>query len=181
MDWAPQRIETTRLLLVRPTAADAEAIFSRYASDPDVTHYLSWPRHLTVADTATFLAFSESEWNRWPAGPYLIRSRTDRTLLGGTGLSFETPWRAMTGYVVAKDSWGRGYATEALEAMVALARRLRVMRLYALCHPAHAASQRVLEKCGFVKEATLHRHSVFPNLDRDMPADTDCYAVILGD
>lgn len=181
MDRAPDQFETARLVLARPSFADIEEIFSRYASDPDVTHYLSWPRHRTVADAATFLAFSESEWARWPAGPYLIRSRIDRTLLGGTGLSFEAPWRAMTGYVIAKDSWGRGYATEALEAMVVLARQLSVIRLYALCHPAHRASQRVLEKGGLVKEGTWKRYSIFPNLDPARPIDTDSYVIILGD
>jgi len=41
----PERIETARLVLRRPTAADAEAIFNRYAGDSDVTRYLAWPRH----------------------------------------------------------------------------------------------------------------------------------------
>jgi ribosomal-protein-alanine N-acetyltransferase len=180
MERAPDQFETARLVLVRPSFTDVAEIFTRYASDPDVTHYLSWPRHRMVTDTATFLAFSEGEWSRWPAGPYLIRSRSNHALLGGTGLSFEAPWRAMTGYVIAKDSWGLGYATEALEAMVSLARRLGVIRLYALCHPAHRASQRVLEKGGFIKEGTWKRHSLFPNLDPVEPVDTDCYTIILG-
>jgi ribosomal-protein-alanine N-acetyltransferase len=178
---APERIETTRLEIVRPAHADVQEIFDRYASDADVVTYLSFLRHRTIADTQVFLAISDREWAECPAGPYLIRSRADGTLLGGTGLSFETKWRAMTGYVLAKDSWGRGYATEALEAMVALARRLDVIRLYALCHPAHRPSQRVLDKCGFVREGTWQRHSVFPNLDSAEPVDTHCYTLILGD
>jgi N-acetylglutamate synthase-like GNAT family acetyltransferase len=45
---------------------------------------------------------------------------------------FETPYRAQTGYVLAKHAWGRGYATEALGAMTALARQAGVRRLYAV-------------------------------------------------
>ena len=37
-------VETERLVLRRPTAADAPAIFARYASDPEVTRYMAWPR-----------------------------------------------------------------------------------------------------------------------------------------
>jgi RimJ/RimL family protein N-acetyltransferase len=177
---APERIETSRLVLARPAQSDLAEIFHRYASDADVVTYLSFPRHRTIADTHSFLAISDREWAECPAGPYLVRSRADGRLLGGTGLSFETKWRAMTGYVLAKDSWGRGYATEALTAMVALARRLDVIRLYALCHPAHRPSQRVLDKCGFVRESTWQRHSVFPNLDATEPVDTHCYTIILG-
>jgi RimJ/RimL family protein N-acetyltransferase len=178
---AAERIETDRLELARPSAADVQEIFDRYASDADVVSYLSFPRHRSITDTRAFLSISDREWLECPAGPYLIRSRTDGLLLGSTGLSLETKWRAMTGYVLAKDSWGRGYATEALAAMVALARQLDVIRLYALCHPAHRSSQRVLDKCGFVREGTWQRHSVFPNLDPTAPVDTCCYTIILGD
>ena len=96
----PERIETTRLVLRKPAQADAGAIFARYASDPEVTRYLGWPRHQTIEQTKSFLAFSEAEWNRWPAGPYLIESLGERKLLGSTGLAFETPAIAATGYVL---------------------------------------------------------------------------------
>ena len=173
---ASERVETERLVLRRPTAADAEAIFSRYASDPEVTRFLSWPRHRTIEQTRAFLAFSERQWDRWPAGPFLIEAREGSALLGGTGLAFEARDRASTGYVLARDAWGLGYATEALRAMVALATGLGVHRLYALCHPDHVASRRVLEKCGFAEQARRRRHCEFPNLRPGRPADVLCYA-----
>jgi ribosomal-protein-alanine N-acetyltransferase len=176
---APDRIETDRLVLRRPHAADAAAIFARYASDPDVTRFLGWPRHQSVADTDAFLGFCNAEWTRWPAGPYVIESRTGNTLLGGTGLGFETPTRASTGYVLAKDAWGQGYATETLRAMIELASRLGVQRLYALCHPQHQHSWHVLEKCGFAREGTLRGFAEFPNLEPSILADVLCYATIL--
>ena len=114
-----------------------------------------------------------------PAGPYLLESREDGTLLGSTGLGFETLQRAATGYVLAKDAWGLGYATEALRAVIDIARGVGVTRLYALCHPENPASWRVLEKCGFFREGVLPRHSTFPNLDTDGPCDVLCYAVAL--
>ena len=181
MDRAPERIATARQMLMRPIAGDAEEIFRRYASDDEVTRYLGWPRHRTIADTQMFLGFSNSEWTTWPAGPYLVRSNTTGEVLGATGLSFETPLRAMTGYAFARDAWGMGHATESLEAMVALAHDLGVVRLYALCHPEHRASVRVLEKCGFSLEGIWRQHMVFPNIDVSKPADVLCYTVITAD
>ena len=180
MSRAPERIETERLVLRRPRVEDAAAIFERYAADRDVTRYLGWPRHESLDATHAFLEFSESEWNRWPAGPYLIETRDQGLLLGSTGLMYVTPRRAATGYVLAKDSWGRGYATESLKAVVEVARGTGVVRLYALCHVDHAPSYRVLEKCGFAREGTLRRYGEFPNLKPGDPQDTLIYSIILG-
>ena len=176
-----ERIETRRLVLRRPRPEDAQAIFARYASDPDVTRFMSWPTHDSLDATRLFLEFSDAEWARWPAGPYLIDSRQDCRLLGSTGLAFETPQRAATGYVLAKDAWGKGYASEALGAVVGIARSLGLVRLHALCHFEHSRSWRVLEKCGFAREGVLRRHSEFPNLTPDGPCDVFCYALILNE
>src|SRR5438552_18188698 len=54
---------------------------------------------------------------------------------------------------------GHGFATEALAAMVDLARSTGVHRLYALCHAVHRASAHVLEKCGFLLEETRHSYA----------------------
>jgi RimJ/RimL family protein N-acetyltransferase len=179
MKKAPERLATDRLVLRRPRAKDADAIFARYASDPEVTRFLGWRTHRSVADTKAFLGFSDAEWGRWPCGPYLLRARHDDTLLGSTGLAFETSYRAATGYVLAKDAWGKGYATEALQAVVGVARSVGVRRLYAICHTEHPASRRVLEKNGFLCEGTLRRYVEFPNLAPGEPCDVFCYAIVL--
>ncbi len=173
---APEQIATNRLVLRKPRRDDAEAIFSRYASDPGVTRLVGWPRHASLESSLAFIEFSDSEWARWPAGPYLVVAREGGRLLGGTGFGFETPHRASTGYVLATDAWGKGVATEALRAVVDLAPDLGIVRLYALCHPENGPSLRVLEKGGFLREGLLRRHSVFPNLGPDEPLDVYCYA-----
>lgn len=177
---APQVLETARLQLRRPEPADAETILARYASDPEVTRFLSWPTHRTVSDTLAFVAYSDREWQRWPGGPYLILSKEGGRLLGSTGFAFETPFRASTGYVLARDAWGRGYAREALRALVDLAPQLGVRRLYAVCYVEHAASARVLEACGFECEGVLRSRFEFPNLAPGEPLDVYCYAAVLS-
>ncbi|HKE86083.1 MAG TPA: GNAT family N-acetyltransferase [Vicinamibacterales bacterium] len=172
---APLRIETARLILRPPHSNDATAIFERYAGDPDVTRYLGWPRHHSVEQAEGFVQFSTQEWKRWPAGPYLIFSRDGGELLGGTGFGFQTQRDAMTGYVLARDAWGRGYATEVLAALVDLAPGLGISRLRALCHPEHRPSQRVLEKCGFVRDHTWVEFVEFPNLEPGTQQEALCF------
>jgi RimJ/RimL family protein N-acetyltransferase len=178
---APARVETARLVLSVPQPDQAAEIFERYAGDPDVTKYLGWPTHQTVADTEGFVSFSTSQWEREGMGPYLIRSRANGMLLGSTGLGLsnsgqaDSRHRAITGYVLARDAWGYGYATEALRAMVDVARSIGIVSLSALCHPEHQASVRVLEKCEFARDLRWTRRVVFPNLQPGMPQDVWCY------
>ena len=44
-----QTIETQRLLLRRAIYADAEPMFRNWASDPEVTKFLTWPTHSSIA------------------------------------------------------------------------------------------------------------------------------------
>lgn len=170
-----ERIETARLVLRKPTLVDAEAVFQRYASDREVTKYLSWRCHQSIDETRAFLEYSEREWMQWASGVYLIESREPARLLGSTGLHFETPVIAITGYVLAKDAWGYGYATEALSAIVELARTRGVRSLRASCHDENIASMRVLAKCGFVREKPDH-FVTFPNLG-PIPLETLGYVI----
>jgi ribosomal-protein-alanine N-acetyltransferase len=158
---------TERLVLRRPALQDSEAIFLRYASDREVTRYLSWPRHRSVQDSRDFVEFSDACWEQWDTGPYLIELRSTGQLIGSTGIALESARRATTGYVLAKDAWGHGYATEALRAMVALAAQRGIDRLDALVHAANRASMRVLEKCAFVATEQPPRPLPFPNLAPD--------------
>lgn len=168
---APSRIQTDRLVLTPPAERDAEDIFDRFANDPEVTRYLGWPRHRSVADSRGFVAWSLDHWSRHPAGPYLVRALDDGRLLGSTGFTCDDDG-AMTGYVLARDSWGQGYATECLRAMIEVARTIELPRLDAFCHPDHRASQRVLEKCGFLRDESTVSQMVFPNLSPGVPQDT---------
>ena len=47
---APLEFHTARLTFTAPRPGDTVAIFERFASDPEVTRYLGWPRHRSVLD-----------------------------------------------------------------------------------------------------------------------------------
>ena len=177
---APIQLETPRLLLRQPLMSDAVEIFERYASQAEVTRFLGWPCHRSVQDTEAFLRFSAQQWEQWPAGPYLIVSRADGRLLGSTGFAFQTPQEAMVGYLLAPDAWGQGFATEALTAIVDVAARIGVTRLFAPCHPENRSSQRVLEKCRFVRDDVSKPMVEFPNLSPGVRREALCYALDLS-
>lgn len=155
-------LATARLTLRRPTADDVDAILA-YASDAEVTRYLGWPRHTSAADTRAFLVFADAAWRDDGVGPYLLVLRETGAVIGSTGLARRAGDVAETGYVLARASWGRGLATEAVQAMVALAATLGIRTVVAHVHPAHAASMRVLAKCGFTRAAAPIALA-FPNL-----------------
>jgi ribosomal-protein-alanine N-acetyltransferase len=173
LDTSPH-VSTARLLLRAPQTSDALAIFGRYASDPEVVLYVGWPRHETVADTYEFLEFSRAEWERWSCGPLLIEDRLTGQLLGATGLAFDAPTRASTGCVLARDCWGKGLAPEAIGAVAAIAKELRVTELYAICHVAQTRSRRALERCSFSLAEIRIKDVLFPNLGTREAQDV-CY------
>lgn len=169
---APTSIATARLTLRRPTSDDAAAILA-YASDAEVTRYMGWPRHTSLDDTHRFLEIVDREWETAGMGAYLITY--EGTVIGSTGLHRASPHRAVTGYILLRSEWGKGYATEACRAMVELGRSLGFERVDARCHAAHEASARVLEKSGMVFEGVLRRYDAFPNLGAE-PQDVRSYA-----
>ncbi len=169
-------IKTERLLLRHPEQRDAEQIFERYASDPVATKYMALPRHAKLAQTVGFVEFCIKQWQLGQGGPYLITDRQSGEVIGSTGLEFETPTRATTGYILRQSEWGKGLATETLGAIVGLGTRNGVRRLYATCHTEHRASAHVIEKCGFVFEGRLRNHLEFPNIIAGVVSDALLYA-----
>ena len=175
---APEAIRTARLLLRRPTFDDVEGVFA-YASDAELVKYMAWPRHNEAQETAEFIARASTEWDQNGVGVYLVVDPGSDRVIGSTGLHLATPYRGVTGYILEKQAWGHGYATEACTAMVQLARDLGLARIDADCHVEHVASARVLEKSGMQFEGIARAFLVFPNLDLEQALDVRVYGLAL--
>jgi RimJ/RimL family protein N-acetyltransferase len=80
------------------------------------------------------------------------------------------PCRAELGYVLARAHWGRGVATAAVKRTVAavFAEVPGLERVEALVDVRNRASQRVLEKSGFTREAVLRKYGFVKGVVRDM-------------
>jgi RimJ/RimL family protein N-acetyltransferase len=168
------------LRLRRPSLADAEAAFTRWTSDPEVTRYLSWPTHESVEDTRTWLRMVEDDWQRGREDrPWLIEYRDGQPVdgpIGSIGARVERH-HAMIGYALSRSHWGRGLMPEAVAAVAAALSTLpAVQRIWAYCDVDNHASARVLEKTGFLCEGTLHHWVVHPNTE---PAARDALVYYL--
>ena len=92
--------------------------------------------------------------------------------IGSIGVTLEGSGRAMFGYVLAKKFWGHGMTAEALAFLVDWSlRQPEIHRAWAFCDVENAASARVMEKAGMVREGVLRRWLVSPTLG---PEPRDC-------
>jgi RimJ/RimL family protein N-acetyltransferase len=173
-----RRLETERLVL-RPTRVDdADAVFGGYAQDPEVSRYTSWSPHGRIEDTRGFLQHCEEGWTRRTVYNWAIVCRHDGRLIGTTDIRFEGH-RAEIGYVLERNAWGHGYATEAARAVVSWGLAQPTLhRVWAVCDVENEASARVLEKAGMKREGCLRswaRMPAFPGA-----RDVWCYASVRG-
>ncbi len=185
-------LQTKRLRLRPPRVGDAKAIFDRYAQDADVTRFLQWASHGSVAETECFLEESEKFWREGTRFPWAIIDKANRSVIGmielrldnspdsedsnGEGSSAEGR-RAEVGYVLARDVWGQGYMTEVLRAVIEMALSDgKLTHIRATCDAANLASLRVLEKSDMSVEDQYRRHSVHPNMGSG-PRDCLTYAI----
>jgi RimJ/RimL family protein N-acetyltransferase len=148
-------IESPRLILRPPELRDAAAL-ARCAGDLDVARMTaSIPHPYPVEAVEGWIALADVRRRRRESFTFVLESETDG-VLGGAGVFRRAPWLDWeVGYHVAKPAWGRGFASEALAAVIAWSRaELAPSRLTAGYFDDNAASRRVLEKAGFVHAGT---------------------------
>jgi RimJ/RimL family protein N-acetyltransferase len=167
----PDAFATARLAAAPPRPEEAPEAFAVYAADSEATRFLVWPPYTAAEPLAEFFRQRAAGWERGDGDyPFLLRRRDDGALIGSIGVVVAEP-EVSFGYVLGRAYWGQGYATEALRWLVdwALAEP-RVRRIWACCAVDHAASARVMQKAGLVREPG-RRREVLPNLG---PEPRDC-------
>lgn len=156
------RLETERLILRRFAVEDAEAMFRNWASDGEVTRFLTWPAHADSAVTARLLAewtarYAESAYYNWaialrsaphePIGNISVVNAIDDRI----GL-------AETGYCLGRAWWRRGIMSEALRTVIDyLFDEVGVNKVQARHDTRNPNSGRVMLKCGLKYEGTLRQ------------------------
>ena len=171
----PERLETGRLILRRPVPTDAEAMFARWAQDPEVTRYLVWRPHTSLDDSRAHIARCVQSWENGREFVWLLEEKGSGRLAGSIATRPDQHG-VNVGYLVARDCWGRGFMPEALRAVTEWwLSQPGVFRVWATCDIENPASARVLEKSGFTLEGTLRRWQAHVNLDAE-PRDALCYS-----
>jgi ribosomal-protein-alanine N-acetyltransferase len=167
----PNEIElwTERLLLSPLRQQDDAALFAA-TSDPEVMRYWDWPEHDSIALTTALVAAELQEVVAGEALYWAIRTGSGSPAIGTCDLSAidQHHRRAEVGFMLARASWGKGYAFEAMHAVIAHATDvLGIERLTARTHAGNDRSALLLQRLGFTLEGTLRGHVVRANTRRD--------------
>jgi ribosomal-protein-alanine N-acetyltransferase len=139
--------EHTRL---RPfTLDDAEALF-QITNQPDIFHYFPSTEPWSHERVQRFLKDQLAEWEGRGYGWWGVEPLDQSELIGWNGLQYLPDTNEIeVGYLLSKDYWGRGWATEGTWASLQFGfETLKVESILAIVHPGNIASQRVAHKCG---------------------------------
>ena len=163
----PEQIESPRLIIRPPTAADAPAVNDAIcASQAELAPFMDWAREPpTLAQSRDFCETGTRELSAGGMCPLLMWRRHDGALLGGVGLAsydLSVP-KFELGYWCRSSETGNGYVSEAVVAQCQyLFGQLAARRVELRMDERNTASDRIAQRLGFQLEGTL-RHDAVTN------------------
>lgn len=156
----PEYSIVTDRLLLRPIAPSDAVAMHAYKSDPDAVRYVPYPP-LNLADVEQRIATTWANTRFAAEGDAVclaVEERDTGSLIGDVVLFWrsETDRSGEVGYIFDPRAAGRGYATEAVRALLALGfDGLGLHRIVARMDERNTSSARVAERLGFRREARL--------------------------
>ena len=154
-----QIIQTERLILRRFRSDDSQAMFENWASDDNVSKYLTWPTHTDPAITQWVVNDWVSSYEK--ADFYQWAIEFDGQIIGSISVvdCREDIARATIGYCIGRKWWHKGIMSETLKAVMDyLFDEIGFNRIEACHDPNNPNSGKVMAKCGMKYEGT-HRQS----------------------
>ena len=156
-----QTIETERLILRRFRPEDAQAMYDRWASDPEVTRFLTWPPHADTGVTRQVIESWTAEYDKPDFYQWAITVKAQDDLpVGSISVVFHDDRcrKAEVGYCIGRAWWRQGITSEALAGVIAfLFGEVGMERVEAKHDVNNPNSGRVMEKCGMRKEGVYRR------------------------
>lgn len=152
-----QMLETPRLILRRATLADAEPMFRNWASDPEVTKYLTWPPHKTAQATHSIVEswvkqYENDDYYHW----MIVLKETGEPIGSLISNTVGLAESAHVGYCIGKKWWHMGIMSEALRTVMEyLFEEVGYHRVESRHDPNNPYSGAVMCKCGMQYEGTL--------------------------
>lgn len=173
-----QRIETDRLILRRYKIEDADAMYKNWASDSEVTKFLTWQPHSSVEVSRSIIEdwlkkYSDEKYYHWA----IVLKDNGNEPIGGISVVHMNEDISMVhiGYCLGRAWWRRGIMSEALKAVTDfMFDTVEVNRVEARHDPRNPNSGKVMQKCGMKYEGTLR------SADRNNQGICDaCYYALL--
>lgn len=170
-------IETARLLLRRFSMEDAQAMYANWASDSEVTRYLTWPTHPSAEVSAMVLADWVKAYEQEDCYQWAIVLKTLDEPIGSIAVVRQDERTAMAhiGYCIGRRWWRQGIVTEALQAVMDfLFDEVGFERIEARHDPRNPNSGLVMKKCGMRYEGTMRK----ADWNNQGICDAVCYALL---
>lgn len=155
-----KRLETDRLILRRFTIEDAHAMFQNWASEDEVTKFLTWPTHASVEVTKKLLADWVSRYDSPDYYNWGIALKETHELIGNISVVKvqENTQAAVLGYCMGTKWWGCEIMPEAGKAVIKyLFEEVGFNRIAADHDKNNPKSGRVMQKIGMTYEGTLRQ------------------------
>jgi len=139
--------------------------FMVWATDDEVTKYMMWNSYTSPGEAKSFFT------NIVEKHPWFKAICLDKKVIGSITLDKGKgahSCKAELGYVIARQYWGNGWATQAIKLAIETSfEDLDIERIEAYIDPANIGSQRVLEKNGFSREALLKKYIIQKGVVKD--------------
>lgn len=151
-------LETERLLLRRFVMEDAQAMFENWASEEEVTKFLTWPTHTSVEVTKSVLNDWISKYEQQDFYNWAIALKSSGVVIGNISVVQvqESIEGAILGYCMGTKWWGQGIMPEAGKAVVKyLFEEVGFHRIAAEHDKNNPKSGRVMQKIGMTYEGIL--------------------------
>ena len=154
-----QSIETERLLLRRFSIDDAEAMYRNWASDPEVTEFLTWPAHSSIDVSRAVLegwltSYRQDNYYQWAI---VLKERGSDPIGSISAVHMNDDIDMVhIGYCIGKAWWRQGITSEALNAVMDFFfDRVGANRIESRHDPRNPHSGMVMKKCGMKYEGTM--------------------------
>ena len=156
-------IETERLLLRKGSIEDAQKIYENYGRDPEVSKYVTWDTHKSVEDAIFFMNEWQESYKENTSYKWLVVEKSSNEIIGSIAAVKvnEKNKTVEIGYCYGSKWWNKGYATEALKAVIKFFfEEIGVETISADHLTANPASGKVMKKAGMTYEGTLRNRMI---------------------
>ncbi|MBR4872263.1 MAG: GNAT family N-acetyltransferase [Clostridia bacterium] len=164
------QLETERLLLRKMMVGDCYDMYE-YASNPEVTRYLTWHPHPDLEYTKDYLKYIANHYRLGDFYDWAVILKEENKMIGTCGFTrFRFPHNAAEiGYVINPAYRGREIAGEAVRAVMKFGfETLELHRIEAKYMAGNVASRRVMEKVGMSFEGVRRGEMMIKGEYRDV-------------
>ncbi len=162
-----KKLDTNRLILRRFKIEDANDMYNNWASNPNVSKYVTWSPHKDVNDTKKLLEEWIKNYDEIDTYKWVVEIKDTKEIMGSIDVvskKFLEFGVCEIGYCYGEKYWNKGYATECLEAVMKYL--FDECDAYVICAEhlsENPASGRVMIKSGLKYEGTLRSRYVDPD------------------